>query len=555
VDKARAPLDAAGLEIDLLQLAPIALANMLIFDQLPDPATIDPENPPPSIVLVSIGCDSTDLVVSNGLRIWQRSMPIGGNSFTKALVKELKYTFAKAEQEKRNAVRAADPRAVFKAMRPVFVEFASELQRSLNYFTGTDRKATIGKVLLLGNAAKLRGLADFVGKQLQLEVQRLDKFAALEGPTVLQAPAFRENRLAFATAYGLALQAAGGASLRTNLLPPEIARDRLVARKRPWAVAALAGLLVAGLLNFAGKFVAWKSYAAPQYPAAFAAADEMAARSTKAVADLEQARQTQQEALSWQQYLVRVHERRFQTIDLLRAVTSLLPHDPPDKVPEDPADRNELHVDALGMQYFPDLATWFRGVQANWQETMPAPEAVGGEANVVPDPNAAAAPNAVADTTAADATAAAGPPTPRGPGWVVQITGHHFHNEDRHKPDEGEQFVRSTIVKNLLGEGAQVTVSAGPLAGTRVSPAELGIGYPVIVMSSPVRPARVPVGGRPDGTAPGAAPAGGPAGGTDDADTITLQRYDFILQFAWQPQVPGAAPPPAPPPARDVAAP
>ena len=139
---------------------------MVIFDQLPDPATVDPDEPPPSVVLVSMGVDATDVVVTNGLRMAQRSMPIGGKRFTRALVEEMQYTFAKAESEKRNAVHAADPKAVFRAMRPVFNQFASELQRSLNYFTSTDRSLKIGRVFLVGNAAKLRGLSDFVGKQL-----------------------------------------------------------------------------------------------------------------------------------------------------------------------------------------------------------------------------------------------------------------------------------------------------------------------------------------------------------------------------------------------------
>ena len=147
VNKALAPLTNAGVAVDVLQLQPIALANMAMFDQLPPASEIDPDAPPPSLVIVAIGVDSSDIVVTNGLRVWQRSMPIGGSSFTKALVKEMKFTFEKAEQEKRNAVRAADPRTVFKAMRPVFTEFASELQRSLNYFTGTDKTAKIGRVL------------------------------------------------------------------------------------------------------------------------------------------------------------------------------------------------------------------------------------------------------------------------------------------------------------------------------------------------------------------------------------------------------------------------
>jgi type IV pilus assembly protein PilM len=543
VYKTLTPLIEAGIEVDVLQLSPIALSNMVMFDQLPDPKTIDPDKPPASIVLVCMGVDSTDVVMTNGLKIQQRSMPIGGSTFTKALVKDLKLTFAKAEHLKRNAVRAEDPKAVFKSMRPVFSEFASELQRSLNYFTGADRTATIGKVLLLGNATKLRGLSDFVAKQLQLDVQRHEKFDHLEGPTVLGAPAFRENRLAFGTAYGLALQAAAGSFLQTNLLPKEIVTDRLIESKKPWALAAMVGLLAAAVLNFAGMFLAWSTYAPRLYADAFAKADAVKTTSQAATEAFDAVRAKRTEAAAQQRYLVEVQNRRFQTVDMLRAVESLLPRDPPGKPAPNPADRNELHIDSLDCQFFPDLATWFAGAKRHWDET----HSVGGAAAAAP---AAPAPpaegvDAAPAEGAAEGTGETGAPGqvgPKGPGWVIQIVGYHFHNEDRHKPEEAEQFVRSTLVQSLLGKGDEVLVSAGPLAGKRVPVADLGIGYPIIMESSTVRRVRIQKS-KPTATAgdAGAPPAAG------DAETIELKRYDFTLQFAWQPTTPGIPKPPPPP--------
>jgi type IV pilus assembly protein PilM len=564
VEKALAPFEQAGIEVDILQMAPIALANMAIFDQLPDPATIDPENPPASVVLVSMGVDSTDLVVTNGLRIWQRSMPIGGASFTKALVQELKYTFAKAEKEKRNAVRAADPRAVFKAMRPVFNQFTSELQRSLNYFTGTDRSAKIGKVLLLGNAAKLRGLSDFVSKQLQLEVHRLDTFAALEGPATA-APVFREHRMGFGTAYGLALQGAGGASLGTSLLPKQIARDRMIAAKRPWAVAAMLALLAAGLANFTGWFASAASYTPETYQAAFAASDAAKSRSAATKMAFEEAETRFRETQAWERYLLDVHDRRFQALDLVRALESLLPRDEADGVPGNPADRLEIHVDSLDMQYFPDLGVWFQGVERDWQRTLAAAgKSVNGRgqpaAGEPQEPGEPQAPEQAGEPAADpsleppadDAAEPAAPAGASGPGWVVQIVGHHFHNEDRHKPLEGEQFVRETLVRGLLGDAGPVTVSAGPKAGQQVSVAELGIGYPVIVQRTPVTKVKVSTvrdvagGGDLAGRMPDAA--------AEDAEDqfIQLRQYAFVLQFAWQPKSPGSLPRPVAPPADDA---
>jgi len=544
VYKALTPLTQAGIEVDVLQLAPTALANMVMFDQLPDPATVDPDQPPASIVLVSMGVDTTDLVVTNGLRIWQRSIPIGGSSFTKALVQGMKLTFAKAEHLKRNAVRAEDPKMVFKVMRPVFTEFAAELQRSLNYFAGTDRTATIGKVLLLGNATKLRGLSDFVGKQLGLDVQRLETFRGLEGPGVLNAPAFRENRLAFGTAYGLALEGVGGPGIRTNLLPREIVHERVIESKKPWGLAAGVGLLGAAAISFMGMYFAWNSFAPNQYAGAFARADGVKTQSQAALSALEEAKQKRDAAIAQQRSLVQVEDRRFQSLDMLRAVQSLLPRDPPGQAALNPADRNELHITAVDCQYFPDLKTWFDRVQQQWNETHATDEAVAEEAAAPPAGEAVAPP----ETPAGAAPAAA----PTGPGWVVQLTGYHYHNEDHHKPDEAAQFVRSTIVKGLLGEAGKVSVSAGPLAGQSVPVKELGIGFPVIVASSPVRTVRVPREGaavpgeaslpRPD-LFPGAAPQ-------EDPD-IKLRRFDFVLQFAWQPVSPGVPQPAAAPVAPD----
>jgi type IV pilus assembly protein PilM len=149
------------------------------------------------------------------------------------------------------------------------------------------------------------------------------------------------------------------------------------------------------------------------------------------------------------------------------------------------------------------------------------------------------------DPAAADGTAAATTGGPTGPGWVVQITGHHFHNEEQ--GNEGEQFVRSTLVKNLLGEGDKVPVAAGEKSGDLVPVADLGIGYPVLVLSSPLRKFQVQTGAT--GIAPGAGPRFDGGAADPSAGTVDLKRYDFILQFTWQPTTPGSKLPPPPQPA------
>ena len=135
-------------------------------------------------------------------------------------------------------------------MRSVYDSLGTEVQRSLKFFEGIDRKATINGHVILGNTAKLPGLRSFVGKKLELELVDLETWNRLKGSSVTASPTFRNNVLAYGNCYGLCLQTLGLAQLQTNLLPRELLFDRLVDSKKPWVVAAVSLLLVAFTFNY-----------------------------------------------------------------------------------------------------------------------------------------------------------------------------------------------------------------------------------------------------------------------------------------------------------------
>ena len=369
VFRALEPFQKAGIEVDLVQLTPLALYNYVLFDQLRDLPPIeeyDPENPPESVVVVSLGTDSTDLVVTNGYRVWQRSVPLGGNHFTKALTKELKLTFAKAEHLKRNAAQAQDPKAIFQAMRPVFNDLLTELQRSLGFFSNIDRHAKIGRIVALGNAFKLPGLRRFLSQSLGYDIQRVEAFRGLEGPEILAAPSFKENVLSFGVCYGLAAQGLGKGGLKTNLLPKQIVRDRLIREKKPWAVAAAAALLLACSLSFAAYSMAlstlneglWKD------------AETRATQITDRAADLkDRAEKATGEFNGYKKIgdnLVGNVEKRVQWLELLMAINQALPQDDrlQDPTPEDIRERKQLHITSIDCQQVDDLSQWFAAREA-----------------------------------------------------------------------------------------------------------------------------------------------------------------------------------------------
>src|SRR5439155_4524356 len=161
-----------------------------------------------------------------------------------------KLTFAKAEHLKRNAAKSPpELKTILSALKPVLTDFVGEVQRSLGFFANTHRDSQILYMVGLGSAFRLPGFQKYLSEKLQLEVRKPAAMNRLLGDEVVNAPVFTENVLSFTVPYGLALQGLGLAKLKTNLMPQEIQRERMIRAKKPWAVAAAAALFLgAGLL-------------------------------------------------------------------------------------------------------------------------------------------------------------------------------------------------------------------------------------------------------------------------------------------------------------------
>jgi type IV pilus assembly protein PilM len=261
-----------GVEVDIIQMAPLALCNFVGYEMLGKggPAGGEeqdddtPKGKRKCVVALDVGADASNLVVTDGDKIiWQRPIPLGGNHLTRALSKELKLTFAKAEHLKRNAAKSPpDLKQILSALRPVLSDLVGEVQRSLGYFTNSHREAHVAYLVGLGSAFRLPGLQKYIGEKLGIDVRKPTKFNRLTGDEVVNAPVFTENLLGFAVAYGLAAQGAKALAkpdqdygrLVTNLLPPEIRKERTIKAKKPWAIAAAA-------LLFAGSGVMTAGYA------------------------------------------------------------------------------------------------------------------------------------------------------------------------------------------------------------------------------------------------------------------------------------------------------
>jgi type IV pilus assembly protein PilM len=539
----------------------LAIYNFTVFDQmfdLPPAEQYDPDNPPESVVVLSLGTDSTDLVVTNGYRVWQRSVPLGGSHFTKTLTKELRLTFAKAEHVKKNAAQADDPKAVFQAMRPVFNDLLTQIQRSVGYFTSIDRGAKIGRVIALGNAMRLPGLQKYLSQNLGYTVTEVQKYRGVSGDAVVGSPAFKENLLSFAVCYGLVLQGLGKSKLSTNLLPPEIVTDRLIRDKKPWAVSMVAALLLGCAISFLGQWRAWNSVAIDRFKPAVSEADAAEGQAKQLKGEYDTALEEFKKVNTIGETLVGNVEGRVLWLEMLTALDQCLPQDPQGNRPEDIEERNEIHVESMECEWFADLSTWYgsgigekiKAVQQEMQASAPAAAPPADPAAAAPPVDPAATPPATpgavpaagapgTDPAAqAPAAAAAAPPVddpgPKGPGWVIELTCHHYHNKQL--DFQGFVFVRETLIKNL--RNAEITLVDKEGKSVKIPIRDLGIGYSVV--PKPIEQIRIEQVTDPNSvpapkasTQPGQQATQGPV-----AKKIDLHRFDFVLQFAWQPTPP-----------------
>lgn len=531
--KAISPFDAAAIEVDYVQLSPLALYNFIRFDQLTDlpaSAEYDAEHPPESVAILSVGTDATDLVVTDGFRIWQRSIPIGGTHFTKALMKELRLTFAKAEHLKRNATSAQDPKVVFQAMRPVFNEFLTEVQRSLGFFATLERNAVVKRIVALGSAVKLPGLRKFLEQNLGMPVDRVEAFRGLVGSAVATAPAFQENLGAFGVCYGLALQGLGLASLRTNLIPREVILDRIIRAKKPWAVAIAAVLLLGLSISYASFSRALGTVDTTMFDNAERQGKSVATMAADYKKQAEETAKEFEETDKIGQNLVQNIEGRLLWLEVLRALNQCLPSDSTqaadvkgEKWPS-VEKRNELHLTSIDCVWTEDLSLWFNSV-SQWYRPGPGEPAL---PTTAADPAQAgdATPPAAEPAPQQDGQAPAeGLAPPKGPGWVIQVKGKHYRNSEEAGQDQGAQYVRNTLIAKI--QDKQPTLKIPNAAGKfdYVSMRDLGVSFPVL--RDPARIAAVSL-----------------ADPNPDADpkekTVNAREFPFVLQMAWQPTPPSA---------------
>ena len=246
---------SAGFRPEMVDVAPLAFTNAV------DAATGGDGS---CKILLDIGAKTTSLIIAEGEKLYNRSIPIGGNNITRDIAQALGCSPAEAEQLKREKGYvslggvAEDEDAVAdrvaKVCRAVMSRLLAEISRSVNFYRSQQGGSVPVKLYITGGTALLPQLDRFFSESLQLEVEYVNPFAVVGTGPKIDTEALESDGTLLPAVVGLAVHMAGLATFSINLLPPSLLKERADVARIPFvAIGAVAFVAAFVLVMLAAR--------------------------------------------------------------------------------------------------------------------------------------------------------------------------------------------------------------------------------------------------------------------------------------------------------------
>jgi type IV pilus assembly protein PilM len=180
LNNAKEVVKMAEVEPGAIDLEPLAFYRAL--RSCTDPGDIEK-----TLALVNMGASSTSInIFKAGVLRHNRTVPVAGNTFTKAIGQALNLSFEDAEQIKQEkaTIRVDNESAplppttmrIFTVIGPVLQELVNEVQRSFDYYRSRYKGETVDVVVLSGGTAKLKNIDAFLSKELKVRCEIANPF-------------------------------------------------------------------------------------------------------------------------------------------------------------------------------------------------------------------------------------------------------------------------------------------------------------------------------------------------------------------------------------------
>ena len=324
LDGVRAVTDAiaaAGLKTAVVDVSPIAVLNALRFSQ--------PQLAGCSVVL-DIGSKTTNLILIEGEKIYNRSIPVAGNTITKEIAQTFGCSFEEAEQLKieRGYVALGGVMEdedeitdrVSKIIRTVLTRLHAEISRSINFYRSQQGGAAPSRLFLTGGTVRLPQLDQFFMESLQVDVEYLNPFTVVRVGGKVNDAALENDAFTLVESVGLALRQTDVPGLiRINLMPPELVAQARNVRRIPFLVAGAAGVLAA-----LGLGIVWQNRECAAAKAQLEYVQSQNDRLAQLDASLKKAQGEEKTALTGCDEIQKLMRSRTVALDRMRAVSDVV---------------------------------------------------------------------------------------------------------------------------------------------------------------------------------------------------------------------------------------
>ena len=247
VEAITSAVSSVGFRPELVDVAPIAFTNAARAALGGDEGCT---------ILLDIGAKTTSLVIVEGDKLYNRSIPIAGNNITREISNALgvsqeeaeRLKFEKAYVSLGGVAEDEDEQAdrIAKVCRAVMTRLQAEIARSVNFYRSQQGGGAPQRLMLAGGTALLPQVDQFFAEALQIEVDFFSPFGFVAAGPALAKDSLDADGAMLAPTVGLALHMAGAARFAINLIPPAIVAERAEKAKIP-VVAAAGAMLVAAL--------------------------------------------------------------------------------------------------------------------------------------------------------------------------------------------------------------------------------------------------------------------------------------------------------------------
>ncbi|MGH9459537.1 MAG: type IV pilus assembly protein PilM [Thermoanaerobaculia bacterium] len=166
------------------------------------------------LALVNIGASVTNVnILSGSTSLFWRDITFGGNQYTDAIQRELNLSFTQAEELKRGQATGDHTiQQVIPILNSVSEDFASELRKTLDFFTATSGAERVDGIMLSGGGANALNLETILRDKFGIDVEVMNPLKNISFNEGEYTPEWiSEVGPSMAVAVGLAIRKVGDA--------------------------------------------------------------------------------------------------------------------------------------------------------------------------------------------------------------------------------------------------------------------------------------------------------------------------------------------------------